>query len=248
VELRTKKRKGLVLLIDNLDRVTLRTLDSGRTSHEALYIDHGTQLCALDCHVVYTVPISMLYTPTATQLTAIFPEKVVLPMIRIADRDANDDRAGLDSLRQMLTNRIPRMNELFAEAAVDRILRASGGHPRDLMRLARYACTYAHREEGCIPIDEQVAERAVGVLAEDFSRMIPEEHYEKLARVHIRKRVQNDADHQLMLYNLSVLEYRNGKEPWHDVHPAVRELPKFQEALVREQGKDKGRTRRKARA
>jgi len=37
-----------------------------------------------------------------------------------------------------------------------------------------------------------------------------------------------------MLYNLSVLEYLDGPPPWHDVHPAVRGLPKFQEALKRE--------------
>jgi hypothetical protein len=40
-----------------------------------------------------------------------------------------------------------------------------------------------------------------------------------------------------MLYNLSVLEYLNGPPPWHDVHPAVRRLPKFQEALKREREK-----------
>ncbi len=73
IQLRRQNRRGLVLLIDNLDRITLRELDVGRTSHEALYIDHGVQLRALKCHVVYTVPISMVYSPTATQLKAVFP-------------------------------------------------------------------------------------------------------------------------------------------------------------------------------
>ena len=50
----------------------------------------------------------------------------------------------------------------------------------------------------------------------------------------MRHVVENDVDHQLMLYNLSVLEYLNGPPPWYDVHPAVRRLPKFQEALERE--------------
>jgi hypothetical protein len=34
-----------------------------------------------------------------------------------------------------------------------------------------------------------------------------------------------------MLYNLSVLEYFNGLPAWHDVHPAVTQLPKFEQAL-----------------
>lgn len=245
-QLRRKGREGLVLLIDNLDRITYRVADGGRTSHEALYIDHGPQLCSLACHVVYTVPISMLYTPTATQLTAIFPEKVFVPMIKVKEPDGKECKPGLDSLRVMLRRRIPEIDTLFSPGAVERLIRASGGHPRDLMRLARYACTYARREEGITPIDEEVAERAVGVLTEDFGRMVPEEHYPKLARVHIRKQVENDVDHQMMLYNLSVLEYRNGKTPWHDVHPAVEELPKFQEAWKREQGQGKPRARKKA--
>jgi len=58
-----------------------------------------------------------------------------------------------------------------------------------------------------------------------------------LARVHLLKTVQNDEPHQLMLYNLSVLEYVNDAPPWHDVHPAVTKLPKFQEALRDEREK-----------
>lgn len=39
-------------------------------------------------------------------------------------------------------------------------------------------------------------------------------------------------EEQLMLYNLSVLEYVNAAPPWHDVHPAVTRLPKrLREAL-----------------
>jgi len=40
-----------------------------------------------------------------------------------------------------------------------------------------------------------------------------------------------------MLYNLSVLEYVNDAPPWHDVHPAVTQLPKFQAALRDEREK-----------
>ncbi len=102
------------------------------------------------------------------------------------------------------------------------------------MRLVTYACIRAPRDRWPRPIDQKVAERAEAELVEEYSRLIPENHYPTLARVHLRHQVENDADHQLMLYNLSVLEYLNGPPPWHDVHPAVRCLPKFQEALKRE--------------
>ncbi len=146
-QLKKQGRKGLVLLIDNLDRITFRVLEGGRRSHEAIFIDHGPQLCSLNCHVVYTLPISMIYTTTATQLMAIFPDKVVVPMIKVAEPSGEEYRPGLDALRTMLHLRIPKMDRLFAPEAVERLIRASGGHPRDLMRLARYCCTYAHRTE-----------------------------------------------------------------------------------------------------
>lgn len=61
--------------------------------------------------------------------------------------------------------------------------------------------------------------------------MIPEAHYPLLAQVYLSKTIEGDKAHELMLYNLSVLEYINGQPPWHDVHPAVLALPKFQQAL-----------------
>ena len=233
IQLRRQNRRGLVLLIDNLDRITLRELDVGRTSHEALYIDHGVQLRALKCHVVYTVPISMVYSPTATQLKAVFPQCSVVPMINVVRREGGDHTEGLARLREMLARRID-LDALFTGEAVDCLCHACGGHPRDLMRLVTYACIRAPRDRWPRPIDQKVAERAEAELVEEYSRLIPENHYPKLARVHLRHQVENDADHQLMLYNLSVLECLNGPPPWHDVHPAVRCLPKFQEALKRE--------------
>ena len=67
--------------------------------------------------------------------------------------------------------------------------------------------------------------------------MVPEDHFEKLARVHLTNDVPNDADHQAMLFNLSVLEYANGVEPWHDVHPAAQKLSRFKKALDDERAK-----------
>jgi len=231
--LRRQERRGLVLLIDNLDRITLRQLNTGRTSHEALYVDHGEQLRTLACHVVYLIPISMIYSTIASELTDFFPHCWFIPMIKIAQSEGGDHTEGLTRLREMLARRI-NLDALFTSEAVDYLCRASGGHPRDLMRLVTYACIRAPKEHWPQPVDLKMARRAEGELVEEYSRLIPEAHYQKLARVHLRHAVENDADHQLMLSNLSVLEYLNGPSPWHDVHPAVCRLPKFQEALIRE--------------
>lgn len=234
--LRRQNNQGLVLLIDNLDRIVFRDLGDSRTTHHALYVEHGEQLRALHCHLVYTVPISVMYSEKATAVTAVFPDYQVLPMLKVRNRDGNDDPAGLGYLRDILASRMD-LDVLFTPDAVDHLCQASGGHPRDLMILVRYACTYAPRDVWPRPITPMVTKRAEARLVAEYSRMIPEDHFPLLARVHLLKTVQNDDAHQLMLYNQSVLEYVNGAPPWHDVHPAVAQLPKFQEALPNEREK-----------
>ena len=96
-----------------------------------------------------------------------------------------------------------------------------------------YAIDYAD-EHAQPPINGKDGGRGIGRLVNEYGRMIPEDHFSKLAQVHRLKQVQNDADHQTMLYNLSVLEYTNGQPAWHDVHPVVLRLPKFDEAWKRE--------------
>jgi hypothetical protein len=99
------------------------------------------------------------------------------------------------------------------------------------MILVSYACRYA-QDRYPRPIDRAAVEKAVARLVSEYSRMIPEEHFPMLARVHLTKRVENDQVHRMMLHNLTVLEYVNEAPPWHDVHPIVLRLPKFQEALT----------------
>lgn len=84
-EIKKKGFRDLVLVIDNLDRIVLRQLDekTGRTTHDALYLEHAEQLKALDAHMVYTVPISVFYSTKATQLTGAFPDYAILPMIKV---------------------------------------------------------------------------------------------------------------------------------------------------------------------
>ena len=56
--------RDLVRIVDNLDRIVLRDIpDSQFNTHEQLFINRGTQLTQIGCHVVYTLPISMLFSP-----------------------------------------------------------------------------------------------------------------------------------------------------------------------------------------
>lgn len=58
--LKLRGQKGLVVIVDNLDRVDMRPLASGRTQPEYLFIDRGEQLRRLKCHLVYLTPTKNL--------------------------------------------------------------------------------------------------------------------------------------------------------------------------------------------
>lgn len=229
-EIQKKGYRDLVLIIDNLDRIVLRVLDekAGRTTHDALYLEHAEQLKALDAHMVYTVPISMFYSLKATQLAGAFPNYEILPMIKVEEQDGSPCQEGIDLLCSVAGKRID-IQSLFEEGVVDLLAEKSGGMLRDFIRLLGYTVELTQADGGKIPITRKLAERAFRRLVNEYGRMVPDDHFDLLAKVAKNKQVRNDIQHQAMLYNLSVLEYMNG-DRWCDVHPAVRELAEFKNA------------------
>lgn len=227
--LRTQGKRGLVVIVDNLDRVPPHNAD-GKNQHDALYIDHGEQLCLLNCHLIYTVPIAMYYSPRARLMTSIFTDNQVVPMIKLRLKDATSDeywQPGLDTLYQILRKRVD-LEEMFESSALDLLIKMSGGVPRILMQLVRYACQYAANRSPK-PIDLNAAQRSVNRLVNEYERSIPETHFPLLAQVYRSKKADNDENHLQMMHNLSVLEYMNGRR-WQDVQPMVLQLEKFKAA------------------
>ena len=73
----------LVLIADNLDRIVPVIQGQDRSNHDQIFIDRNEQLKALDCHLVYTVPISLIYSDRSSSLVDIYGTPQVLPMIMV---------------------------------------------------------------------------------------------------------------------------------------------------------------------
>lgn len=235
VEVQRTGGRGVVIIVDDLDRVAYKDLGVGRTSHDALFIEHGDQLCALRCHTIYTVPLSMIYGLSARGFNRMYDCCYVQPMIKTHEPQAKGggtSAPGMERLRDIIRRRID-VDALCEPEAVEYLCQACGGHPRDLMTLIRYsiecASTGARK-----PITLGTARLAEARLITGFSRMIPETHFDKLAVIHLTNKIKQGEDYHSMLFCQSVLEYMNGPEgePWHDVHPAVQKLNGFREALM----------------
>ncbi len=218
-------KKGLVIIIDSLDRIIPHRLDEEgrRTRHTEIFIEHAEHLKAPRCHIVYTVPISIHFN---VNLNTVYSDKTVtIPMIKVRDEDDSENEGGLAAIHQSIAERI-NIEAIFENAEdVKRLALASGGHIRDLMHLLRYACDYSDTQ-----ITTAAVEKAIRALVRDYDRLVKDADLGRLVKVHQEKRLPTDPEYALLPYHLIVLEYQNG-DRWADVHPAVQETRKFKEAL-----------------
>ena len=223
----------LVLIVDNLDRITLRDIPgSAFNTHEQLFIHRGDQLAQLRCHPVYTLPISMIFSPTATALRNVFGKGAdTLPMIRVTDRADKDYPAGMEAMRDIVHKSITmadvQQQEAFdAPETLDYLCRMSGGHTRNLLILLRSACDRLD----ALPLARSAVEEAVRGMCNDFERSLNKpEFFQVLQQIQQKHSLPGTEHDQLLLYNLSVLEYEDDT-PCYSVNPAVRIMEKFKAA------------------
>lgn len=235
-------QRKLVVIADNLDRIVpVINGSGGRSNHEQIFIDRSQQLKKLNCHVIYTVPISLVYSSRGTTLEDCFGPVQVLPMIMLQFRDGTVNQRGLERVKSLVEKRIEhavpdlQLTEVFESTDVfDNLCLMSGGHMRGLILLIKTAI----ERTGDLPITARAARRAMTELRITYQNSISEEEWQLLAKTHRDKRIQNDALHRDLLFRRCILEYRlfDGEDEcitWHDVHPLIRGIENFQSALQR---------------
>lgn len=229
LQLRDCDKKGLVVIIDSLDRIIPHPLDDkgSRTTHSAIYLEHADHLKAPRCHTIYTAPISVFFNEN---LTKVYPDlPLMLPMIKIREENGDICGAGVEAMQRIIAQRV-NVERIFEDKnSVKKLCLASGGHVCDLMHLLRYACDYS--DEIITPL---VADKAIRALVREYDRLVKDADLPRLVRIHREKRLPSDPEFALLPYHLIVLEYQNG-ERWADLHPAVQETRKFREVWQNEE-------------
>jgi energy-coupling factor transporter ATP-binding protein EcfA2 len=209
-----RKARRVIFVVDGTDK--LRSED-----RSAFFVQDAEQLLAIETLVIYSAPLSLKYEGN---LVSKLDADLVLPMIKLYERDGARCEAGWAAMRTMLLLRADK--SLFSgQPEIDRIIDASGGHPREMLRILKSCCEYA--EENVITND--LVGAAVKLLASDFRRFLDKEDYLHLANVDQNLiHGGNDERTRKLLYNLALLEYNDGG--WQRSHPAVRTLEGYQAA------------------
>lgn len=210
------KDRRILFVIDGTDRL------SGDDA-KAFFVSDVYQLRQVHGRFIYCAPVHLAYE--GNEILQNFDGMFQLPMIRIVDQDGTKNQDGREVMRKMLHKRAAP--DLFDEGVADILVEYSGGHPRDLLRLLRYA--FLNAEHG--RFNEASARRAVRELATDFRRFLDLEDYALLAEIDFtrpRQEMSGDPDHRRkLLYNLALLEYN--KFFWRS-HPAIRTTDGYEAA------------------
>jgi hypothetical protein len=221
---------GLVIIVDNLDRV-LRTPMPGlnRNYQEELFITCAPHLTSPRCHIIYTVPPALIYSPNGAHLMNLYGTQYrMLPMVPVTTRQGASYTPGVEKLRESILKRLAFASVLEKDvfdspATMERLSTASGGYVRNLMALTRNALL----QGGDLPIKREAVEFAILQARQGFEVGMRDEHWDMLRTVaHSQEPVAEEACLQ-MLDNLALLGYYDKEGMWFNVHPVLRESPKF---------------------
>lgn len=225
-----------MVIVDNLDRIDNRVKAWGRPQQEYLFVDQGEFLTKLNCHLIYTMPLSLKFSNDYGMLTQRFPEDPkVLPMVPVEWPDGRVHEEGMALMKQMVLarafpdlqpdERLNKITEIFdSTAALDRLCRLSGGHVRDLLRLLN---TWI-MEEMALPLSRETLDQVVRARRNEMTMPISDDEWQLLRHVKQKKKVSDDQGYQKLIRSRFVFEYRDNGESWFDVNPILAEARELQ--------------------
>jgi len=234
--LKEAKKPGRLLLIqDNLDRLS-------REAAMNVFSANGQILADIEAFFVWTAPVGTNLAPfNIENLFKCF----YMPTISVHNREGDAQEKAIDGLTKMVAKRL-NLDLIFDNRDVlKKLVLASGGSLRDLLRLLEYALLDALTDENPT-IQESNAEAAIKEFGLGIQRrLVPGNvYFPILADIAVTKQWEADLDdgitiasvddrraffHQLILQG-DILEY-NGDETWYDVHPVLHTIRLFRVEL-----------------
>ena len=229
----SKPSKGgappVIFIFDQLEQI--RGSASNETeviaSVERLFASHLDKLKLPLTHAIYTVPPWLPFALHGQQIE-------ILPSLRLWNNDAGRTRVSIvwDAVRCLINRRLQEggLERLFADRllSADKLIEASGGQFRDLLRLIQEVVTRVATLTRTLPASQEVVHAAIQRIREQYLP-ISEEDALILAEIAAHRGAglrssdgKEISRNSRMLNEHLVLYFSNGGE-YYDVHPLVRE-------------------------
>jgi AAA ATPase domain len=230
-------KQGLVVIVDNLDKVDGSPKPWGKPQQEYLFIDRGEQLRGLNCHLIYTMPLALRFSNdfnTLIQRFLVSPE--VLPMVPVRLRDDSDAVEGMALLRQMVLarafpsldaqERLEKILEIFDDVeTLDHLCRVSGGHVRNLLRLLNDSI----KKQKGLPITRITLDMVIQGYRNQQRLAITDDEWNLLRQVALHKKVAGEQGYQTLIRSMFVYEYHDAEGSWFDINPVLADAKELQQ-------------------
>lgn len=244
-KLKQAHHKGLVVIVDNLEKIDISPKPSGRFQPEYLFIDRGSQLRGLHCHIIYTIPLSLRFCNEFNVLSQRFMGELpwVLDMVAVQSRDRTEHSEGMALLREMLIARAfpgldleqrrleaqqPRQSPhiyTIVESVddLDRLCLVSGGHIRVLLNLLNDWIGKDQR----LPLTRPTLESLIKMRRNHSALSITPDEWALLHHVTETQSVFGDGGYQSLIRGMYVYEYQDLEGFWFDIDPILRGAKEF---------------------
>ncbi|MDM8544615.1 P-loop NTPase fold protein [Desulfococcaceae bacterium HSG9] len=227
-------KQGLVVIVDNLDRMDNTPKPSGRTQPEYIFADRGEQLKKLNCHLLYTIPLTLIFSNEANTINSRFGVRPKnLSMVPVQSRDGCSYEQGLALLRQMVMvrifpdlspdERLEKIEVLFeSQDMLDRLCKISGGHVRNLLGFL-FSCL--QKEDP--PFPQEILDEVIQEYQDDLVKKITPDEWELLRQVDKNQSVAGEEEYDILLRGRFVFEYQDKQGVWFGVNPLLAEMDKL---------------------
>ena len=236
-----KQGKTLLLILDGLDK-----LDEDRA--KPLFLNSDVMLPQLECSMVVTFPIYLLYSPNKNIATAQYDrDPYVLSMIKVHDKDGKPYLPGIIAMREIARRRFNTDTLLSKEFSFDKYPEASfdyhslpdyngvldvaimmsGGNLRDFFKLltssAENVVIFGKdmiTDEDLVNAMNRLRSEYIRRYTKSYESIMTEVLESKEKDIVVRENPQDDT--LLNIFNAGLLIEYNGTR-WCDIHPLMRD-------------------------
>ena len=235
--IQTESNKPILVIIDDIDKIDIALAKD-------IFQAHIKALFQPSFNIIMTIPISALreVSLVATLQSESNDQIVQMPVSKLYQKgernqaNAQPDPEVKTQLTKILNRRIS--NSLIEQDVLEKIIIASGGVLRELIRIANECCRICLRlvrrepDNQGITINQDILDQALNKLSLDFDSRIGVKDYEILKTTYDNFKPDDPKEQQFLdlLHGLYILEYRN-HELWYDVHPIVVQVLKQKEII-----------------
>lgn len=217
--------KRLLLIIEELDKVGQFELV------EELFGHHIKAFTSIECDIIFTYPIHLLYDPGYMHVRDSVSDIFTLGVIEILGDDGCYIQEALNAFKELVYKRIDA--QLIEDDALEKAIKMSGGLIRDAFTVISEAAMNADID-GEDKITMSYILDAIKPLEDKYSKLINiHDGFNKVAQIVGKPYLQIDDELRELLRAEVVLEYSESR---YFVHPAAIKFLKKINANVKEYG------------